>query len=114
MSEFVEHDVLHEMEMVPGDLLGKIHLYAAKHLNTTESGLRPGAEMWQMEWQRPQSFMLDCFWVFITLMFMFGANFILRLIGNSGASVISRVMGLILASVAVANILEGIKEYFLI
>ena len=48
----------------------------------------------------------------IALIFMFGANFILRLIGNSGASIISRLMGLILASVAVANILAGFKEYF--
>ena len=52
--------------------------------------------------------------VVITLIFMLGANFILRIIGNSGASIISRVMGLILASVAVANVVEGIKEYFLI
>jgi multiple antibiotic resistance protein len=35
-----------------------------------------------------------------------------RFIGNSGASIISRVMGLILASVAVANVLDGIKGYF--
>ena len=35
-----------------------------------------------------------------------------RLIGHSGASVVSRVMGLILASVATANTLAGIKEYF--
>ena len=52
--------------------------------------------------------------VVITLIFMFGANFILRVIGNSGASLISRIMGLILASVAVANILQGIREYFLL
>jgi multiple antibiotic resistance protein len=35
-----------------------------------------------------------------------------RVIGNSGASIISRVMGLIIASVAVANVLDGITEYF--
>ena len=52
--------------------------------------------------------------VVITLIFMFSANFILRIIGKSGASIISRLMGLILASVAVANILEGIKVYFLL
>ena len=52
--------------------------------------------------------------VVITLILMFGANFILRIIGNSGASIISRIMGLILASVAVANVVEGIKEYFLL
>lgn len=50
----------------------------------------------------------------VVLVLMLAANSIHRLIGNSGASIISRVMGLILASVAVANILEGIREYFLI
>lgn len=48
----------------------------------------------------------------IVMILMFGANFILRIIGNSGASIISRVMGLILASVAVTNVLEGIHSYF--
>jgi small neutral amino acid transporter SnatA (MarC family) len=31
---------------------------------------------------------------------------------KSGASIISRVMGLILSSVAVSSILAGIKDYF--
>jgi multiple antibiotic resistance protein len=35
-----------------------------------------------------------------------------KLIGDAGASVISRIMGLILSSVAVANIIEGIKLSF--
>ncbi|PKH09306.1 MarC family protein [Moritella sp. Urea-trap-13] len=48
----------------------------------------------------------------IALILMLGASRIHRVIGNSGASVISRVMGLILASVATANTLEGIKMYF--
>ena len=38
--------------------------------------------------------------------------FVHRLIGDSGASVISRVMGLILASVAVDSVLGGITTYF--
>ncbi len=33
-------------------------------------------------------------------------------IGNAGASIISRVMGLILASFAANNVLAGIKDYF--
>jgi multiple antibiotic resistance protein len=33
-------------------------------------------------------------------------------IGSGGASVVSRVMGLILASVAATHVLEGAKEYF--
>lgn len=48
----------------------------------------------------------------IALMLMLAAQWVNRLIGESGASVISRVMGLILASVATANALAGIKEYF--
>lgn len=45
----------------------------------------------------------------ITLMLMFGASRIIALIGNAGASVISRVMGLILASVAVDGIVKALK-----
>lgn len=35
-----------------------------------------------------------------------------RWIGEGGANIISRVMGMILASVAATEVLEGIKEYF--
>ena len=48
----------------------------------------------------------------LVLLFMLASTFIHRYIGNSGASIISRVMGLILSSVAVNNILEGVKVYF--
>ena len=40
------------------------------------------------------------------------SGFITRLIGNGGASVISRVMGLILSSVATTHILAGFSEYY--
>jgi len=50
----------------------------------------------------------------ITLLLMLAATWVHRFIGNSGASIISRVMGLILASVAVSMVLGGIKEYFAI
>ena len=43
---------------------------------------------------------------------MLMAGTITRMIGSGGASVVSRVMGLILASVAATNVLEGSKEYF--
>ena len=43
---------------------------------------------------------------------MLGAGWISRIIGEGGASIVSRVMGLILASIAAANVLEGLKEYF--
>ncbi len=48
----------------------------------------------------------------IVWVLMLAASWVHRLIGNSGASIISRVMGLILASVAVSSVLAGIKEYF--
>lgn len=48
----------------------------------------------------------------IVLLLMLLSSYIHRFIGNSGASIISRIMGLILASVAVNNILVGIKIYF--
>lgn len=45
------------------------------------------------------------------LVLMLGANVIDKVIGNVGAMIISRVMGLILASVAVANVMEGIMQF---
>jgi multiple antibiotic resistance protein len=40
------------------------------------------------------------------------ANLIVRFIGEGGANIVSRVMGMILASVAASQVLEGIKQYF--
>ncbi|MFT6928347.1 MAG: multiple antibiotic resistance protein [Psychromonas sp.] len=40
------------------------------------------------------------------------SGFIARFIGTSGASVVSRVMGLILSAIATTNILTGISEYY--
>jgi multiple antibiotic resistance protein len=48
----------------------------------------------------------------ITLLLFMLAGPIQRLIGDAGASIISRVMGLVLASVAVDNILFGLSSYF--
>ncbi|GAC32212.1 MarC family protein [Paraglaciecola polaris] len=48
----------------------------------------------------------------ITLILLMTAGPIHKIIGNGGANIVSRVMGLILASVATASILEGIKTYF--
>lgn len=44
--------------------------------------------------------------------FMRCAGMIIRLIGDGGANIVSRVMGMILASVAATQVLEGIKQYF--
>ena len=46
-------------------------------------------------------------WVLMTL-----STTIFKYIGNSGAAIISRVMGLILSAVAVDNVLQGIQFYF--
>ncbi|WP_250459380.1 MarC family protein [Microbulbifer litoralis] len=48
----------------------------------------------------------------IVLALLLCANWIYRWIGNAGASIISRVMGLILASVATTNVLLGIQQFF--
>ena len=48
----------------------------------------------------------------LTCVLMLLAGPINRLIGASGASVVSRVMGLILSSVAMTNLLAGLTTYF--
>tara|TARA_R110002072_G_scaffold64203_2_gene159277 strand:+ start:124640 stop:125257 length:618 start_codon:yes stop_codon:yes gene_type:complete len=50
--------------------------------------------------------------ILITYFLMRSSAPIHKRIGNSGAIVISKVMGLILASIAATNILLGIKEFF--
>ena len=40
------------------------------------------------------------------------AGLIIRVIGDGGANIVSRVMGMILAAVAATEVLEGVKEYF--
>ncbi len=48
----------------------------------------------------------------VTLILLLLAGPIQKVIGESGASVLSRIGGLILASVAVDSVLSGIKTYF--
>jgi multiple antibiotic resistance protein len=43
---------------------------------------------------------------------MRASSLIIRIIGEGGANIVSRVMGMILASVAATEVLEGVKEYF--
>ena len=63
-------------------------------------------------WEQALTTAIMIFVLLIVLVLMLAASFVHRIIGDSGASVVSRVMGLILASVAVASVLAGIKEYF--
>jgi multiple antibiotic resistance protein len=46
----------------------------------------------------------------ILLLLLFAASRIIAVIGNAGASVISRVMGLILASVAIDGLVKGLRQ----
>ncbi len=48
----------------------------------------------------------------ITLLLMLIATHIHKFLGDTGASVISRIMGLILASVAMNAVLSGLQKYF--
>lgn len=65
-------------------------------------------------WEQTQTTLVMFAVLLIVLALMLGANGIHRLVGTGGASVISRVMGMILASLATANTLAGIKGYFAI
>lgn len=48
----------------------------------------------------------------LTLLLLWQAKYITRVIGDSGASLLSRVMGLIISAVAVKYVLEGVKLYY--
>jgi multiple antibiotic resistance protein len=50
--------------------------------------------------------------LFVTLVLLFFAGKIQKVIGNAGASIVSRVMGLILAAVATEHVLFALKQYF--
>lgn len=63
-------------------------------------------------WEQVQTAATMLVVLLIVLVLMLAASWINRLIGSSGASVVSRVMGLILAALATTNALAGIKAYF--
>jgi multiple antibiotic resistance protein len=50
----------------------------------------------------------------IQLLLLLASGWIQKAIGTSGASIVSRIMGMILASVAANSVLAGIKAYFAI
>lgn len=62
--------------------------------------------------EQAQTFLVLLAVLIVAYVLMLLAGPINRLIGNSGSTVVSRVMGLILASVAMANLLAGVKTYF--
>ncbi len=63
-------------------------------------------------WEQAQTAGMMLAVLLVTYLLMRLAGQVNRLIGSSGASVISRIMGLILASVATSNTLSGLKLYF--
>lgn len=63
-------------------------------------------------WEQVQVTLVMLAVLLIAYLFMLGASWVHRFITDSGVSVISRVMGLILTAVATANTLAGIKDYF--
>ena len=63
-------------------------------------------------WEQMQTVSMMLLVLLVTYLLMLLAGHVNRLVGSSGASVISRVMGLILASVATSNTLAGITLYF--
>ena len=63
-------------------------------------------------WEQAQTTLVMLLVLLVVLVLMLAASWVHRFIGNSGASIISRVMGMILASVAVTSVLAGVKDYF--
>ena len=63
-------------------------------------------------WEQFQSSIVLMGVLSIVLILLLLAGKVHKLIGDAGASIISRVMGLILSAVAAANIIDGIKESF--
>ena len=63
-------------------------------------------------WQQFLTTMVVTLVILTTMIMLLGARKIQDRIGETGINVISKIMGLILASVAVESILNGLKEYF--
>ncbi|GGF58467.1 MarC family protein [Alteromonas lipolytica] len=63
-------------------------------------------------WEQVQTAAMMMIVLVITLILMLASSLIIRIIGSAGASIVSRVMGFILAALATSNILAGISDYF--
>lgn len=63
-------------------------------------------------WEQVQTALVMFLVLIVAYVLMLMAGFITKIIGSSGASVISRVMGLILSAVATTNILTGLSDYY--
>lgn len=63
-------------------------------------------------WEQFQSSMAMLSVLIIVFILLLASTKVHKFIGDAGASIISRIMGLILTAIAVTNIIEGIKESF--
>lgn len=63
-------------------------------------------------WEQIQSSLILLAVLAVVLLLLLLASKVHKIIGDAGASIISRVMGLILSAVAIDNIIEGIKVSF--
>ncbi|MFT6113678.1 MAG: multiple antibiotic resistance protein [Glaciecola sp.] len=63
-------------------------------------------------WEQVQTALVMLSVLVLTYLLMLLSGFITKIIGSSGASVVSRVMGLILSSIAMTNILTGFTDYY--
>lgn len=63
-------------------------------------------------WEQFQSSLVLIAVLVIVLVLLLLSNKVHKLIGDAGASIISRVMGLILSSIAVSNVIDGINQAF--
>ncbi|RLT96770.1 MarC family protein [Ketobacter sp.] len=63
-------------------------------------------------WEQAQTVLVMLSVILLAYVLMLMAGWINKLIGSSGASVVSRIMGLLLSSVATTNILTGLSEYY--
>lgn len=62
--------------------------------------------------QQAMTSLLVLFVIILTMLLLLVANRVQRNVGEYGITVISKIMGLILASYAIQNILSGLKEFF--
>jgi multiple antibiotic resistance protein len=81
----------------PGAMLGAVLLTDTPGFDLLDAGI---------------SIVLTLIVLAATLVLLFAAQPIHRLIGESGTNVLSRVMGLLLAAVAVNNVIEAVSSYF--
>lgn len=63
-------------------------------------------------WEQLQTVAMMLLVLLVVYILMLCASGINKIIGTSGASVVSRIMGLILSAVATTNTLVGVKAYF--